>query len=243
VTTPPSAAPGLQGRVFVVTGATGTLGRAVAAALLAHGARVAAPFRSAERWQQVQQWLGAGDRAWGSKSDVTDPVAMQQFVDEAVQRLGRLDGVAAVAGAYAGSGPFEQAPMTEWLAMMGANLTPTVTVCRATLPHLLKQGGSVVTVASKLAMDGGAGAAAYAVSKAAVVALTRTLALENRERGVRFNVVAPGTIDTPDNRTAMPQADRTKWTAPSAIAEVIAFLLSPASGPVTGAVLPVDRAS
>ena len=108
------------------------------------------------------------------------------------------------------------------------------------LPHLLKQGGSVVTVASQRALDGGDGAAAYAVSKVAVVALTRALAIENRERGVRFNAVAPGTIDTPDNRAAMPNADQTRWTAPSAIAEVIAFLLSPASAPTTGAVIPVD---
>jgi NAD(P)-dependent dehydrogenase (short-subunit alcohol dehydrogenase family) len=95
-------------------------------------------------------------------------------------------------------------------------------------------------VAARLALEGGSGAAAYAVSKAAVVALTRTLALENRARSVRFNAVAPGTIDTPDNRAAMPGADAARWTSPAAIAEVIAFLLSPASAPVTGAVLPVD---
>jgi NAD(P)-dependent dehydrogenase (short-subunit alcohol dehydrogenase family) len=231
---------GLAGRVYVVTGATGTLGRAVAGTLLAHGARVAAPYRSAERWREVERALAAGERVWAAAADITDPGSTQQFVDEAARRLGRLDGVAAVAGAYAGSGPFEQAPVTEWLAMLGANLTPTATVCRAALPHLLKQGGSVVTVASKTALDGGAGAAAYAVSKAAVVALTRALAQENRERGVRVNAVAPGTIDTPDNRAAMPGANHARWTAPAAIAEVIAFLLSPASAPTTGAVVPVD---
>ncbi|HET8647739.1 MAG TPA: SDR family oxidoreductase, partial [Vicinamibacteria bacterium] len=99
-----------------------------------------------------------------------------------------------------------------------------------------------VTVASRLALEGGAGAVAYATSKAAVVALTRALALENRERSVRFNVVAPGIIDTPDNRASMPGADAARWTSPAAIAEVIAFLLSPHSAPTTGAVLPVDLA-
>jgi len=231
---------GLAGHAYVVTGGTGTLGRAVAGTLLAHGARVAVPFRSAERWKEVERHLGGGDRVWAAAADITDPSATQQFVDEAARRLGRLDGAAALAGAYAGSGRFEQAPDTEWPAMMAANLTPAFTVCRAALPHLLKQGGSVVTVASKLALDGGAGAAAYAVSKAAVVALTRALAAENRERGVRFNAVAPGIIDTAENRAAMPDGDFARWTSPAAIAEVIAFLLSPASAPTTGAVLPVD---
>ena len=210
------------------------------AALLSRGARVALPYRSAEGWREVERRLGAGDRVWAAAASLTDPAAMQQFAEEAARQLGRLDGAANVAGAYAGSGTFEKAPTGEWTRMMEANLTTAATVCRAVLPHLLKEGGSVVTVASKVALEGGAGAAAYAVSKAAVVALTRALALENRDRGVRFNAVAPGTIDTPDNRAAMPSADRRHWTAPPAIAEVIAFLLSPASAPVTGAVVPVD---
>jgi NAD(P)-dependent dehydrogenase (short-subunit alcohol dehydrogenase family) len=231
---------GLDGRVYVVTGATGTLGRAVAAALLTRGARLALPYRTAESWREVEGQIGGGDRVWAAAAALTDAAAMQRFAEEAARELGRLDGAANIAGAYAGSGTFEKAPPGEWTNMLEANLTTAATVCRAVLPHLLKEGGSVVTVASKSALDGGAGAAAYAVSKMAVVALTRALALENRERRVRFNAVAPGTIDTPDNRAAMPSADRKRWTAPSAIAEVIAFLLSPASAPVTGAVVPVD---
>ena len=81
---------------------------------------------------------------------------------------------------------------------------------------------------------------AYAVSKVAVSGLTRVLALENRDRGVRFNCVLPGTIDTPANRRAMPDADPSKWTSPAAIARVIVFLLSPESTPTTGALVPVD---
>ena len=98
----------------------------------------------------------------------------------------------------------------------------------------------MVTVASRLVEQGGAGSAAYVVSKAGVAALSRVLALEYRDRKIRFNCVAPGTIDTPDNRAAMPSADRASWTPPEAIARVIAFLLSPASSPVTGAYIPVE---
>jgi NAD(P)-dependent dehydrogenase (short-subunit alcohol dehydrogenase family) len=201
---------------------------------------VAVPYRSAERWREVEGRLGGGERLWAAAGDITDPASTLRFVEAARQQFGRIDGLAAIAGAYAESGPFEQAPVTEWLAMMGANLTPTFTACRAVLPLLLEQGGSVVTVASRRALEIGSGAAAYVVSMAAVVALTRALAAENRDRGVRFNCVAPGTIDTPDNRAAMPAADRAGWTSPAALAEVIAFLLSPASSPVTGAVMPAD---
>ena len=124
--------------------------------------------------------------------------------------------------------------------MMRANLATVQAVCRAALPHLLTQGGAVVTVGSRSAETGGAEMASYAVSKVAVSALTRVLALENRDRGVRFNCVLPGTIDTPDNRRAMPGADTSKWTSPAAIARVIAFLLSAESAPTTGALVPVD---
>ena len=95
-------------------------------------------------------------------------------------------------------------------------------------------------VGSRAAQTGGAGMVAYAVSKSAVHALTRILASENRERGVRFNAVLPGTIDTSANRKAMPKADRSGWTSPEAIARVMAFLLSSESASVTGALLPVD---
>jgi NAD(P)-dependent dehydrogenase (short-subunit alcohol dehydrogenase family) len=230
----------LEGHVYVVTGATGTLGRAVASALLARGARVAVPYRSPERWREVEPGLQGGDRVWAAAGDITDPASTVRFVEAAAQHFGRIDGLAAIAGAYSDSGRFEEAPVTEWLAMMGANLTPTFTGCRAVLPYLLERGGSVVTVTSRRALEMAAGATAYVVAKSAVLSLTRALAAENRDRGVRFNCVAPGIIDTPDNRAAMPHADLTRWTSPAALAEVIAFLLSPASAPVTGAVIPAD---
>ena len=124
--------------------------------------------------------------------------------------------------------------------MLRQNLDTAAYVCRAALPHLLPAGGSVVAVGSRAAETGGSGMAAYAVAKSALHALVRVLALENRERGVRFNAVLPGTIDTPANRRAMPDADRSSWTPPEAIARTIAFLLSPDSAPVSGALVPVD---
>ena len=227
-------------RGVVVTGGTGALGRAVVLGLLERGARVAVPYRSNAEWDELRRAAGANEALLGTRADVADPQAAQSFVDEASRWLGRLDGLAAVAGAYAGSGTLEASPVEEWEGMLHTNLGTVFAVCRAALPHLLKQGGSVVTVGARLANVGGAGAAAYAVSKAGVEALTRVLALENRDRGVRFNCVAPGTIDTPANRRAMPQADASRWTSPAAIARVILFLLSAESAPTTGAMVPVD---
>ncbi len=224
----------------MVAGGTGALGRAVVSTLLGRGARVAVPYRSREEWDALRAAHGTEERLFGATADLADPAAAGAFVEQALGFLGTLDGVAIATGTWSGGKTLEAAPPEEWERMMRTNLGTVYAVCRTALPHLLKQGGSVVTVGSKAAEAGGAGAAAYAVSKAAVHSLTRVLALENRDRGVRFNCVMPLTIDTPANRKAMPQADHSSWTKPEAIAEVIAFLLSPASAPITGALVPVD---
>ena len=227
-------------RGVIVTGGTGALGRALVVQLLERGARVAVPYRGKSEWQALQATAGAGDALSGAVADLTDPAGARAFVEEATARLGVLDGVALAAGGWAGGRRFDEATEDEWARMLGTNLETVVNVCRAALPHLRKQGGSVVAVGARAAEAGGTGMAAYAVSKLAVHALVRVLALENRDRGVRVNAVLPGTIDTPANRRAMPDADRSSWTPPEAIARTIAFLLSPDSSPVTGALVPVD---
>jgi NAD(P)-dependent dehydrogenase (short-subunit alcohol dehydrogenase family) len=222
---------------YIVTGGTGELGRAVVGHLLAQGDRVAVPYRSAVPWEELRRGVD-GRSLLGAAADVSDPAAAERFFADAVAWLGRLDGVAALAGGFRASGRFEAAPADEWDAMQRINLATAYATCRAALPHLTA-GGTIVTVISRSAEAGGSGLAAYAVSKLGVLALTRALALENRERGVRFNAISPAIIDTAANREAMPHADRSGWTAPERIAPVVGFLLSPASAPVTGAVLPV----
>jgi len=223
----------------VVTGGTGGLGRAVVLELLSRGGRVAVPYRNPEAWQRLRAVAGEAKDLWGESGDLSDLGAARDFMERAAEHLSGITGVAALAGGYRGSGTLDAAPEAEWNDMLRLNLQTTYATCRAALPFLLRSRGSVVCVGSRSAEAGGAGAAGYAVAKMAVLALTRALALENRERGVRFNAISPMVIDTESNRAAMPKADQTRWTPPEQIARVVAFLLSPESAPVTGAVIPV----
>jgi NAD(P)-dependent dehydrogenase (short-subunit alcohol dehydrogenase family) len=226
-------------RGAIVTGGTGALGRSLVRLLLSRGTRVAVPWRDAEEWRSLQEASGALPLV-GIEASLVDAAGAEAFVAEAARQLGVVDALALVAGGWAGGTSFEAASVDEWDRMLRTNLDTVAHVCRAAIPHLRAQGGSVVAVGSRAAEAGGAGMAAYAVSKVAVHALVRVLALENAGHGVRVNAVLPGTIDTPANRRAMPDADRSKWTSPDAIAQVMAFLLSPESAPTTGALVPVD---
>jgi NAD(P)-dependent dehydrogenase (short-subunit alcohol dehydrogenase family) len=220
----------------IVTGGTGALGRVVVERLLAEGFSVAVPFRDPAGWKHLRT-QATSERLWGAAADAADPAAMVAFAADTEKQLGALSGLANLAGGYAGSPRFESAPPDEWDDMMRLNLGTAYAACRAVLPRLAV-GGSIALVASRLVEQGGAGAVSYTVSKAGVVALARALAAEN-VGVVRVNCVLPGIIDTEANRAAMPEADVSIWTTPLAIAELIAFLLSPRSAALSGALLPL----
>ncbi len=227
-------------RAAIVTGGTGALGRAVVKRLLAAGTRVGVSYRRADEWRSLQAEADADAALFSFEADLADASRAADFVSRARERLGALDAVALVAGGWAGGKPFHEAPADEWQRMLRSNLDSAANVCRAALPLLREQGGSIVAVGSRAAELGGSGMAAYAVSKVALHALVRVLAQENRAHGVRVNAVLPGTIDTQANRDAMKGADRSGWTPPERIAEVVAFLLSSAWSATTGALVPVD---
>jgi NAD(P)-dependent dehydrogenase (short-subunit alcohol dehydrogenase family) len=223
-----------------VTGGTGALGRAVVKRLLGAGARVAVSYRRADEWRSLAAEAGAGAALFGFEAELAEAATAAAFVDQAQQRLGLVDAVALAAGGWAGGTSFDEAPAEEWSRMLRGNLDSAAYVCRAALPHLKKQGGSIVAVGSRAAESGGSGMAAYAVSKVALHALVRVLAQENRGQGVRVNAVLPGTIDTPANRNAMKSADTSAWTSTARIADVVLYLLSTESSATTGALVPVD---
>ena len=141
-------------------------------------------------------------------------------------------------GAFVPADALSTTPETLRL-MIDVNLGPALWLSQAVAPHMQQQGsGAIVHVAARPGIEPAGGMAAYSVSKAALVHLTRTLAIELGARGIRVNAVAPQLLDTPANRAMFPAEVMSKAVAPEAIADVIAFLVSDAAAPVSGAILP-----
>src|SRR5262249_51907330 len=143
-------------------------------------------------------------------------------------------------GGWRGGKPAHETDLADWDFLFSTNLRTTLFCCRAVIPQMLKQSsGRIINVASRDALKGSAGYSAYSASKSAVLRLTESLADELKASNINVNCIMPGTIDTPQNRAAMPNADHSKWVEPAALAEVIAFLAGDGARAVTGAAIPV----
>jgi NAD(P)-dependent dehydrogenase (short-subunit alcohol dehydrogenase family) len=228
-------------RVALVTGGTGALGQAISGTLLAAGAVVAIPYAVEEERAALEARLPSEQRArlLAIAADVTDEGAVDKFVQAVRDRHGRVDGLVNAVGGFAG-GDLVSTSLAEWRRMMDLNLTSAVVTCRAVLPAMIAAGGGrVVNIASRAVVPPQGGFIAYTVSKAAVITVTQALAQEVKRHGITVNAVMPSTMDTPANRRAMPDADRSSWVRPDEVAEVVAFLLSDRAAAVTGAAIPV----
>ncbi len=234
----------LAGRVAVVTGAAGNLGAAVARALDRAAATVVAVDRRPDRLRTVlPEIAGSPSHLPMPATDLVVPEQIDRMVAQTLERFSRIDILINCAGGFRGGTPVHKADLDDWEAMMAVNLRPTLLCCRAMVPVMLRQGrGRIVNVAAGAARIAPAGLAAYAAAKSAVLRLTEALAAELKGTGVTANAVLPGTIDTPQNRLAMPDADSRHWVAPAAIADVILFLASDGARAINGAALPVSGA-
>ena len=230
-----------SGKIVLVAGGTGGLGNAVSLAFLEEGARLWVTYRKEEEHAALKKAAGAKAGALeGSLVDVTDERATAEFVAGIVTRHGRLDVLVNTVGGYVGDVPLWELETKVFDAMLSLNLRSGYALARAVLPAMLKQRhGSIVNVAAKAALDHGAGAAAYAASKAAAVAMMDSLAADVKGTGVRVNSILPSIIDTSVNRKAMPNADFTAWPKPEEIAQVILFLCSDNGAVIHGAAVPV----
>lgn len=227
----------LAGKVAVVAGGTGGLGRAVSLAFLEEGAAVIVTYRKADELAALKTAAGAdGARLDGHEIDVTNEPAVRARIDDVRTRHGRLDALVNAVGAYSGGAPlWEQDPAT-LDRMLDLNLRSGYALLRAAVPVMLSQGhGAIVNVASTAAFDHGAGNAAYAASKAAAVALVDSVAEDLKGTAVRVNSILPSIIDTEANRKAMPKADFSKWPKPGEIARIILFLVSDDAKLIRGA--------
>lgn len=234
-------APRFSGRVVLVAGGTGGLGQAVSLAFLDEGASVAVTYRTQSELDVLAQAAAAnGSRLEGHRVDVTDEAATVRLVADIVAQHQRLDALVNTVGGYAGGVKLWDLETKVLDRLLALNLRSGYALSRAVLPTMLKQGsGSVINIAAKAALDHPAGAAAYAASKAAALALMDSLAAEVAGTGVRVNSVLPSIIDTAANRSAMPKADFSKWPRPEDIARVILFLCSDDAKVIHGAAVPV----
>lgn len=222
-------------RTVVVAGGTGGLGSAVTAEFLAADWRVVVPGRSEASLTQ----LGSHDALNTVVADLSDPADAQQVVELATgDEAAPLRALVNLVGGFAAGGRVHETPVEEFEQQLRVNLRPTYLMTQAALPHLIAAGGgAVVCTSSGAALKPFPGAAGYITAKAGVLALVDALAVEYAKDHVRVNAILPGTIDTPANRRAMPDANRSKWTPPARIASVVRFLCE--NDGLSGAHLPV----
>ena len=224
----------LEGKVVLVTGAKGGLGSFVTEAFLAAGAVVVGVSRS------IQASDFAHSRFTALPAELSSAEAARKVAEEAVARFQRIDGLVHVMGGFAGGERVEDTDDATMERMLDLNFRSAFYMMRAVLPHMRRLGkGSIGVVASRQGAEPGAMVGAYSASKAAVIALVRTVALENKDRAISANVVLPGTMDTPGNRAADPKADTSKWVQPSQVAALLVHLAGDSGAQVTGAAIPV----
>jgi NAD(P)-dependent dehydrogenase (short-subunit alcohol dehydrogenase family) len=230
-----------SGKVVLVAGGTGGLGRAVSLAFLESGAQVAVTWRNEKEFNALKDAAGDGaSRLTGFDVDVTDTRQTADLVSQILAKLGRLDVLVNTVGGYAGGIPLWELQPEVLERMVSLNLRSGYALAKAAVPQMIAgKSGAIVNVAAKAAWDHAAGASAYAATKAAAVALMDSLAADLTGSGVRVNSILPSIIDTAANRTAMPGADFSKWPKPEDIARVVLFLSSDEARVIHGASIPV----
>jgi len=232
---------GFAGQVAVVAGGTGGLGRAVSQSFLDEGATVIATYRTQAEFDALIRAAGENRaRIAGQRVDVSDESESRRLIEGVLAQHGRLDALVNTVGGYTGGVKLWDLDTKDFERMLAINLRSGYALARAVVPAMLKQGrGSIVNIAAKAGIDHPGGAAAYAASKAAAIAMMDSLAAEVSGTGVRVNSVLPSIIDTEANRKAMPGADFAKWPKPEDIARVILFLCSTDARVIHGASIPV----
>ena len=224
-------------RTVVVTGGTGGLGLAVTRAFIAVGYRTICTWVVERERDRARDALG--DEVELRQVDVSDPESVGGLAAD-LDAGGGVWALAHLVGGYHDGDPVESMDLEALDRQLTLNLRATAVTLRAFLPGMTERGGGrVVTVSSRAAVAPFGGGGAYAASKAGVIALVKAASDEVKGRGVTVNTVLPSVIDTPANRSAMPDADFSAWVAPDELASVILFLCSPEASAVTGAAIPV----
>ncbi len=225
----------VEGRVALITGATGALGSVVSRRFLDAGARLVLCDLETHKMDEMSREAGA-ERCISGRVDVTDAAQVADVARRGVEAFGRIDILLNIAGGYFGAGPVADLAEEDFDRALAVNLKSVFLTSRAVVLQMTRQGwGRIINVGARAGLAGRGGAAAHAVSKGGVILFTEVLAQEVRDQGVTVNVIIPGTLDTPANRRAQPDADYSAWVQPDQIAETILFLCSAGAQSITGA--------
>ncbi len=240
-----------MGQTIIITGAGSGIGRASAIRTAAEGASVCCvDIDGARAGATAEELVAAGAKAVARPCDISVPDQVRAAVDDCVAQLGGLHALVNMAGILRFDDT-EQLPLEKWQQVLDINLTGTLLLCQAALPHLLEAGGSIVNAASTAALSGLPCGAAYSASKGGVLAMTRSLAVEYAKRGVRANCVCPGDIKTdmtrgidfPANMDYSLMGRISSLTGPreaDVVAGVVAMLISDDGAHITGEDIRVD---
>lgn len=221
-------------KIALVTGANGGLGVAVTNALLDAG------FLVTGLAPRIQQHDFDHPHFTALPARLNSLEEAKKAVDTVFSRFGTIDLLAHLVGGFAGGQSIADTDDATFQRMFDMNVNSAFHILRAVLPRMRTgHSGRIVAIGSRAAEDPGANVGAYSASKAALVSLVRTVAIENKKDGITANVILPGTIDTSANRAAMPGADISTWVKPESIASLIVWLAGDVAKDVTGAVIPV----
>jgi NAD(P)-dependent dehydrogenase (short-subunit alcohol dehydrogenase family) len=228
-------------QVIVVTGAPGNLGSAVVEKFLESGGTVIGLDHGKGRLEsKFRSALEEGTFYSFEEIDVTNPERMLALSQEIEKTIGHPDILVNTVGGFAFGEPVHEISSGTWQRMMDLNVQSLLVTAGVFVPAMLENGrGKIISIGSKASLNGSAKTGAYAAAKSAVLRLTESMAAELKANNIQANCVLPGTIDTPENREAMPDANFAKWVTPEKIAEVILFLSSSSADAVTGAAVPV----
>ena len=224
----------MTNKIALVTGANGGLGTHVTQALLEAG------FSVVGLSPKIRQSDFDHPNFTALPASLDSLDAAQKAADTVIARLGRIDILAHLVGGFTGGQAIADTDDATFQRMFDVNLNSAFHILRAVLPHMRRAAaGRIIAIGSRAAENPGPMVGAYSASKAALMSLIKTVALENKDSGITANVILPGTMDTPANRKDMPGADVSQWVQPAAIASLIVWLASDAGGDVTGAAIPV----
>jgi NAD(P)-dependent dehydrogenase (short-subunit alcohol dehydrogenase family) len=231
----------LEGKIAVVTGVSGDgqVGQAVAKALAEAGAALAICARHKDKVEaRAKELRDGGARAIAVAGSLTDETDVKRLIDGAIAEFGRIDILVNLAGGLTKYKPAVEHTLEDWHTEVDNNLLSAFLTSRAAFPHLKASGDGVIINFARAGQPQ-ANMVAYNCAKAGVEALTRTLALEGRDLGIRVNAIAPGLVDTASNVAAMKPKDMKRWAKRGDIAAAVVFLASPASEGITGQTIAV----